>query len=636
MGSIYAFMAGINDYPPSVASPLRGCVNDITEARRLLTERAGGAAEVRTVLDTAATVAAVEDGIRTFLGAAGSGDTALFWFSGHGTELSATGADLLIEATGHNQALVCADGPLPDKRLGALLDEVAARGVHVVAVLDCCYSGGASRDGDGHLTARFAPPRPEWGPGRDAVPSGRPARHLLLAASRLNQLSYEGWYDGRPHGVFTHALLGAARAAGPDATYRQLLAAADARVRRSGGRQQPVLFPDAPGVADLPFLAGAVADAVGEHLLRLGPDGWEVDCGAGHGLRDGAGAEGTEFAVVGEGPEAGFLVRARGVRADLSLVVPVDWAPDPDRVYPVALTALASAPATVSVEGPDEQLRAALASHGPGGGPAPLVRLAEEPREYGGLHFRVVVKAGAAHVLGRDGTEFVAPTPFTADADAHRVVDCLTHLTRWHRQRDLTARLSPLDNQVRVEIVPWDTPDGPALLPDGRGEIVRAYGPPHAEPREPWVSVRLHNRSDRPLWCVLLDLTDSYACDPVLFPGHFIGPGRTGYALDGEPVRLFLPPSRPAVPGAEVRDWLQLIVTEGELNTVPFRMEAWDPAEWAGSRADGADADGVLRFGAPGRPSGAREMGPVPQGTGPGRWATRTIALRTVVPASAY
>ncbi|NEA99638.1 caspase family protein [Streptomyces sp. SID13726] len=651
MGSIYAFMAGINDYPAHVATPLTGCVNDIRAARRLLVERTGGAVEVRTALDGEATAAALEDGIRDFLGSAGSGDTALFWFSGHGTRRPAGGGDLLVEATGWNQALVCADGPLPDKRVGALLDAVAARGVQVVAVLDCCYSGGATRE-DGpvpaDLTARFAPPRPEWRTvtaDRDAVPDQEAGRHLLLAASRLDQLSFEGYFDGVRHGVFTHALLSAVRAAGPDATYRQLLAAADARVRRSGGRQQPVLFPPSPGLADLPFLAGAVAGVASGYLLRRGPDGWEVDCGSGHGLRDGAGADGTEFGVVGEGPAAGAVVRARVVRADRCLVDPVRWTPDPELAYPVALTALASAPATVSVEGPDGRLRAALASYGPGGGPAPLVRLVDAPEEQGDPHFRVVVADGAARVLGRDGTEFVAPlrfgeggsvVPRAADADARRVVDCLTHLARWHRLRDLTARPSVFDSQVRVEIVPWEAPDGPALVPDGRGEIVCEYRPDATGPREPWVQIRLHNRSQRPLWCVLLDLTDSWAADPALFQGHFIGPGRTGYALDGEPVRLFLPESRPAVPGAEVRDWLKLIVAEGELNTAPFRMRAWDAERTPGSRGDGDEVSGVLRFDAPVRPApGPREAGRVPQGAA-GRWATRTVTLRTVVPAGGY
>ncbi|OPG01736.1 hypothetical protein B1R27_35690, partial [Streptomyces sp. GKU 895] len=115
---------------------------------------------------------------QAFLGAAGPGDTALFWFSGHGSERVATGTELLVEATGRSQALVCVDGPLSDKRLGALLDEVAGRGAHVVAVLDCCFSGGATREDrvPADLTARHAPARPEWPVARDsAPPRGAPA-----------------------------------------------------------------------------------------------------------------------------------------------------------------------------------------------------------------------------------------------------------------------------------------------------------------------------------------------------------------------------------------------------------------------------------------------------------------------------
>ncbi|WCN02975.1 caspase family protein [Streptomyces sp. M92] len=646
MGSIYTFMAGINNYRSEIATPLAGCVNDVTEAQRLVTDRTAGGAKVRTVLNGAATVAAVEEGIRTFLGAAGPGDTAMFWFSGHGSQSAASGPDLLVEATGWNQALVCADGPLPDKRLGALLDAVAAGGAHVVAVLDCCYSGGATRgEAPEGLTARFAPPLPGWRPvsGRDlALPEG-PPRHVLLAASRLDQLSYEGVFEGRRHGAFTHALLGSVQAAGPDATYRQLLSAAGARVQRSGSRQRPVLFPEVPGgTADLPFLGGAVAGVAGEHLLRFAADGWEVDCGSGHGLRGGDGAESTEFGVVGpRGAAPGAVVRARVVGADRTLVDPVGWAPDTERVYPVSLTALTTPLATVTVDdtgrpGAAARLRAAVASYGPGGGPAPLVRVVTTAEEYGDLHVRVVVRDTTARVLGRDGTEFVRPLPFATDADARRVVDCLSHLARWYQLRDLTSRPSVLDNLVQVEVVPWDAADDRALLPDGSGDLVCSYAPDGARgPREPWVSIRLHNRSPhRSLWCVLLDLTDRYAADPALFPGHFIGPGSTGYALDGDPVQLSLPVGRAAVPGAECRDWLKLIVAEGELSTAPFRLPAWDP-DGSGSReadtAGGPDAEGVLRFEAPATPAGDREAGAVTQGA-PGRWATRTIAVRTVVP----
>jgi hypothetical protein len=653
MTSIRALLVGINDYPPGVAPSLSGCVNDITDVRTLLAGRtAGGAAPaVKVLLDREATAAAVEDGVRRLLGAAGPGDTALFWFSGHGTETQAHGADLLIEATGRNQALLCADGPLSDKRLRVLLDEVASRGARVVAVLDCCFSGGATRDPV--FTARYAPApgtRPPVRPSapREAVPAeptGTPDTEgaLLLAACRLDQRAYETHFEGRRQGVFTRAVLDAVREGGPDITYREVLAATDARVRCSGAHQQPVLFPAGPGgTADTPFLgAGAGRLPAGEHLLRHGAGGWEVDCGAGHGLpeRDRAvDPAATEFTVV-DPREAGRSVAVRAVLPDRSLVEPLGWTPAPGRVYPVALGALGLPAATFTLPPAAgaraalvKALRRAFATAGPNAGPSPLLRLVPDARQGGDLHFRLEVRGPAVHVLRRDGSPFVAPLPLSGPKDARRIADCLAHLTRWHRLRDLPSRPSPLDGLVRVEIVPWGDGDGRPLTPDGSGEIVCAYSPGTDAPDPPLLSVRLHNRSaDRPLWCLLLDLTDGYASHSTLYPGHFIAPGHTGYALDGQPVQFSLPRDRPPVAGAEARDWLKLVVAERELNTVPFHLPAWrtDPP---GTRAVfPAPDDGVLRFSPPRPGTAARDLGR-PADRSHGRWTTRTVPLRIVVP----
>ncbi|AKL69115.1 MULTISPECIES: caspase family protein [Streptomyces] len=629
MAKVYALLVGINAYGDGGRTDLRGCLNDVARARATLERRAAGRLEALSLLDGAATVAAVEEAIRSHLGRAGPGDTALFWFSGHGTEYAAdTAQELTVEPTGRCQALVCTDGPLPDKRLGPLLDGAAAGGASVVAVLDCCFSGGATRQERGRV--RYLPPRPGWRSppaARDAVgPDTRP-RHLLLAASRLGQLSYECAFPGsddadsadgpggsRVHGVFSHALTGALHRAGPAVTGRELLAGAHARVRLRVEGQHPVLFPAEPGgLADRPLLGGA-ARAPSPHLLRHGPDGWEVDCGRAHGLTGGAG---TEFTAPG-GP-----VRAREVEADRTLVDPDGWTPDHGAVHQVALSALALPPAAVVFSGGGVALPA-----------SPLLRGAAEGSEEAdraALLFRVEVRGALAHVLRRDGSPYVAPLPLTGAADAARLGECLVRLAQWYRIRDLDAGLSPLGGHVRVEVLPWGDEDAPPLVPDGNGEIVREY----EGPQEPWVSVRLRNTGHRPLWCVLLNLNDRFGAGSSLFPGQFIGPGGTGYALDGAPVRLSLPASRPAGPGASVRDWLKLVAAEGELNTVPFHLDAWDPDvpghRWSW-RPAAPPGDGLLRLTAPpGRPAAGRDVGPVPPGTA-GQWATRTVALRTVFP----
>ncbi|MGK4585515.1 caspase family protein [Kitasatospora sp. HPMI-4] len=652
MRTVFALLVGIDDYTRIGRASLGGCLNDVAAARSWLEKQVEPSPVIRTLLDADATVEAVAEGIRTHLGQAGPEDTALFWFSGHGTEFPALPEELAVESTGRSQALVCADGPLPDKRLRVLLDRIAARGTHVAAVLDCCYAGGATRDAVG--TVRFLPPDPSWpaaAAARDAEGTPTDPGHVLLAASRLDQLSYEDWFDGRQHGVFTHALLGAlGEAGGRESTYRRLLAAVHCRVQRSGDRQRPVLLPlQAGGPADRPFLGGAVREP-SRHLLRHGPLGWEVDCGTVHGLHGGEdGARGTEFTVTAEptvpptGQDApgtggdvpgtgGAVLRARSVGAERTLVEPSGWAPDPRRSYPVALSALALPPVSVLVEAPGapgaaRELAEALGSAGPGGGPSPLLRTAAGLEDASGLCLRVVVHGGRARILLRDGTSAVPPLPLAGPADARRVADCLVHLASWHQLRDLTSPDPVLSSLVRVEVTPWDGDD--PILPDGSGELLCAYGGGPGDWRVPRVSIRIRNRSaGRTLWCVLLDLTDSHASHSALFPGHFIGPGGVGHALDGEPVYLNLPAGRPVRPGSYTRDWLKLIVAEGELNTVPFQLDPWDPTAPV-DRKTQRHPDGVFR---PTGPDRGRDLGPGPRPASPGRWATLTLPIRTVVP----
>ncbi|MGW6407173.1 caspase family protein [Streptomyces vinaceus] len=627
METVYALLVGINEYPAGMRAGLRGCLNDVAGARAVLEAAAPGRVRARVLTDGAATAAAVEEGVLGHLGRAGAGDTALLWFSGHGTQYPArTPQELLLEPTGRCQALVCVDGPLPDKRLGALLDGAAAGGARVVAVLDCCFSGGASREEEG--VSRAVPPLPQWRPAvgaRDLSGPARPPGHVLLAASRIGQPAYERPVEGpdgpRTQGVFSYALTRALRRAAPETTVRELLAEADARVRRLVEGQQPVLFPAEPGgPADRPLLGGP-ARRPSPYLLREGPDGWEVDCGRVHGLTGGAG---TEFTAAGGG-----LVRATAVRADRTLVAPDGWAPEPGSVHAAALSALALPPAAVVLD-----------AHGAGAPPLPVSPLlrqvaagsAEEAAA--GLLLRVEVRGARARVLRRDGSPYVPALPLATEADAVRLGDCLTRLVHWHRIRDLSSGLSPLSGHVKVEVLPWEARDtAEPLRPDGNGEIVL----PYAGRREPWVTVRLRNTGPRPLWCVLVSLDDRFGAGTGLFPGEFIGPGLTGHALDGQPLRLVLPASRPVRPGASVRDWLTLVVAEGELNTVPFHLSRWEPD--ADTDADAVratapqrpPADGLLRLAGPGRPPRDRDILPAAP-FGPGQWAASTLALRTVVP----
>ncbi|MEU0204445.1 MULTISPECIES: caspase family protein [unclassified Streptomyces] len=623
MRTVYALLVGIDDYP---GRPLSGCVNDVRAAESWLRSRSGPPVRIRTLYDDRATRAAVLAGLEEHLGRSGPGDTALLWFAGHGSQSPTADPG---EATGWSQALVCHDSLVPggqpvlrDTELGALLDRFAARGTHVVAVLDCCHAGGATREDGGvpsGAAVRGVPWQPWWrGTSREGGGQGpEPGRHVLLAACRPQERAYEHFLDGRIRGCFSHALLSALDRLGPTATYGEVHALAEGGVRALSLLQHPELR----GPEDGGFLSGEPVPA-SPFLLRHTPWGWEVNCGAAHGLR----SAGAEFALLGDAGARAVVVRE--VRPESALVDPVGWRPtaeDERLAHAVTPSALAFPPAVVALSGEAVAVRLvaeaveavpalALAPDGP----------SSESAEAGLLRLRVAAGAGRARVSGGAGHP-VPDLPLRSPADAARVADCLAHIARWHHIRDLANPDPLLSSLVRITVE--ETPVG-SLRHAADGEIVCGYAPGG---REPQVRVGIHNSSGRDLWAVLLDLTDSYGSSPHLFEGEFIGDGRAGWARRGQPVWLRLPQGRAPVPGAFTRDWLKVIVAEDELNLAPFRLPAWSPAAPSGARLSPAPAGGdggLLRLVAAGTEGGRDAGGPA---YGAGRWGTAQVVVRTEV-----
>ncbi|MFJ3932168.1 caspase family protein [Streptomyces sp. NPDC090029] len=605
MPTVNCLLVGIDAYADS---PLSGCLNDIAAAEEWIRSLPGTDANIRVLADAQARRDAVVEAITTHLGASGPGDTALLWFSGHGSEDETQDAR---EATGRAQALVCHDGEadgaeaLADDLLGALLDGVAARGAHVVAVLDCCYAGGATREERPGATGRPRSTawRPSWGrrPGRGAGPlPGRadPPRHVLLAASRLDEPAYETRAEP-VRGAFSQALLGVLDELGPDASCRELLDLAAARMG-GGGRQHPTLH----GRGDRAFLHGGPVP-VARFRLGFTRGAWAVNCGAVHGLR----APGSEFTARLSSGGTGTLV-VREVLPESSRVEPVDGLAarlDPLRLTPVVPSALAFPPAAVTVLG-DRAWTGPLADAVDG---HPLLSTTGD-----GTPLAVEVRDGLAHVRG--GARAMPPLAVRDAGDLAEVVDALAHLAHWYRVRDLANPDPSLSGLVGITL---ESLRG-ARRHSVTGEVVHEYTP---EGREPQVAVTLHNRADRRLWCVLLDLTDDHGSSHALYEGDFIGPGRTARARRGEPVWLYLPEDRPVRPGAYVRDWLKLVVAEHEFDPAPLLLPPWRSG--IGRRGPGGAPSPLLRLAAP---EGLRKAGGPPRQ--PGAWGTAMLPLRTQVP----
>jgi len=226
-----ALCIGINDYP-GTDSDLAGCVNDAHDWTALLQGRGFA---VRQLIDAQATKAAMVAQIGGLIDAAGSGDTVVITYSGHGTWLPDTSGD---EADGRDEALcphdIAEGNALVDDELATLFGARAA-GVRIVLISDSCHSGSVIRSAadqarPGEPRRRFLPPAvwlgdavsrlqapPRWVAGGLSRVGG----DLLLAGCLDTEFSYDTQFGGRPSGAFTHYALKALGRLPADATYQQ-------------------------------------------------------------------------------------------------------------------------------------------------------------------------------------------------------------------------------------------------------------------------------------------------------------------------------------------------------------------------------------------------------------------------------
>jgi len=159
-GHIFAVVVGIDDY--QFVPKLSGAVADARDIEKSL--QAAGVTQITTLVDAAATRAAMTQAMTNVVAQARSGDLVILTFAGHGAQEPAkvvtkdnSGLDEVFILAGFDE-----DGPpaaerLLDKEIFNWLSQLDAKGVGVVFVADTCHGGGLSKTVDpriGHLSYR--------------------------------------------------------------------------------------------------------------------------------------------------------------------------------------------------------------------------------------------------------------------------------------------------------------------------------------------------------------------------------------------------------------------------------------------------------------------------------------------------
>ncbi len=247
-----ALLVGIDKYPDP-RDGLRGCVNDVRLMEETLRGEYGfsGKSDIRILADSRATTDAILDGLSWLVAGAAPGDSLVFHYSGHGSQVP---DDRHGDETSDGlDEILCPydldwDRPLTDDRLAAACAGIP-RDALLTVILDCCHSGTGLRE-----TGRpCGPARPRFmpSPSDPFPPALRPVRRfgvsvtrtkaVLLAACRENQTCADAPIGASWHGAHTYYLCRALRHANWIATYRALVASMGDALARAGFDQAPQL-----------------------------------------------------------------------------------------------------------------------------------------------------------------------------------------------------------------------------------------------------------------------------------------------------------------------------------------------------------------------------------------------------------
>jgi pimeloyl-ACP methyl ester carboxylesterase len=305
--AIYALLIGVNSYLNDSIRPLKGCRNDVTLLQHTLQTRFSIPEEnIQTLISRHATKNNIVNGFQTHLNQAGKNDTALFYFSGHGSQEPASKAFWNIDTNKQLETLVCHDSrtgkvtDLADKELRYLISQLSANGSKVVVIIDSCHSGHVSRDiEEDHsairqTTSQITPRALEqfifyedakqqgWLNDLGNIPQGQ---HILLSACRDIELSKEKKINDQLNGIFTHALCTQLNSQAHTLSYHNLLVRVRALTHKLNGQQTPQIETSLNANTNEPFLGTDIIPI--EMITSFKNEQWELDAGLIHGIHVG-------------------------------------------------------------------------------------------------------------------------------------------------------------------------------------------------------------------------------------------------------------------------------------------------------------------------------------------------------------
>jgi len=570
--NLYALLVGIDEYDKRSHVPfLRGCVNDIRGMQSYLEGRVASDEfnlHLQVLTNEQATRQAILAGFRQHLSQANGDDVALFYYAGHGAQSAAPKDFWPVSPDRMMETLVCYDSrtdknhwDIADKEIAQLIAEIDQNNPHIVVVLDCCHSGSGTREvgqledkaetGKTVVTTRKAPPDMRVRPLESFIVSPEAAqalsdlgtrsvtasptsiklpagRHVVLSACSNIEEAKEYLGAGVPRGTFSYFLQASLAKASGGLSYRDLFKRTNALVRTAVGAQSPQL--EATHSEDLaqPFLGGAIAPSTPYFTVSYHKDhGWSIDGGAIHGLQSPTGDHTTTLSLFPFDAPPDQLKSAEGSvgSAQITEVLPQlskvesDALIETSDIFKAVVVSSPLPPLQVFLQGDAagiESLQQALNTVGPMSAPSFYVQAIDTLE---GAAVRVLVKDGAYVITSPiEVRPLVTPVKGYDTSSALKVAQDLEHIARWKTIAELDSPASSqIHGAVEAKIYTGDeaNKDDATEITDAQIRLEYAYNQTKQAWTPPRFRIKLHNTSEKTLYCALFYLTERFKAEAI-------------------------------------------------------------------------------------------------------------------------
>ena len=208
-----AILIGLNHYPNAINN-LRGCVNDVDNWDKYLNRCGYDCIKIKNEF---ATKKYVVQNLEEMVEEAEKGDSLVFQYSGHGTQIPCYNNDSSDEADGKCEAICLYDQYLIDNEIEEILSHLEPR-ANLTIISDSCFSGNLTRNFQHELDySRPKNCQPHKLPVIHSVKKQKKMfkgfddqeqmNHILLSGCRENETSADGCFNGIYEGAFSHYAL---------------------------------------------------------------------------------------------------------------------------------------------------------------------------------------------------------------------------------------------------------------------------------------------------------------------------------------------------------------------------------------------------------------------------------------------